>query len=225
MGSGRGGLHRGTWGSREGEGLRARVDAAFKQFGGLLAGDAAAELAEALVRIATGESPEDVIPEPGEIAFDLALDALSPFVPGGGRVTRELGEAARRRGASKAFQSALERGIVSDKDLEQNAEFANELFRMTEAGNFGDGGKSKGVRCIYSSDPMADSLELFERLGRGAKDDDAFMVEGGTRRYLRDETSIIHRSRTSTPGSPAVEIHDPGTEKVRKQKIHFIFEE
>ena len=225
MGSGRGGLHKGTWGSREGEELRARVGAALEQFGGSLAGDAAAALAEALVRIAMGESLEDVAPEPGELAFDLALDALSPFVPGGGRVTRELGEAARRRGASKAFQSALERGIVSDKNLEQNAEFANDLFKMTESGNFGDSGKSKGVRCIYSSDPMADSLELFERLGRGAKNDDTFTVEGGTRRYLGDETSIIHRSRTSTPDSPAVEIHDPGTDKIRKQKIHFIFEE
>ena len=225
MGSGRGGLHRGTWGSREGEELRSRVGAVFRQFGGSLAGDAAADLAEMLVRIASGESPEDVVPEPGEIAFDLALDALSPFVPGGGRVTRELGEAARRRGASKAFQSALERGIVSDRNLEQNAEFANELFRMTEAGNFGDGGKSKGVRCIYSSDPMADSLELFERLGRGAKDDDTFKVEGGTRRFLGDGTHLVHRSHTSAPDSPAVEIREPGTDKVKDQKVHFILKE
>ena len=225
MGSGRGGLHRGTYGSREGEALRARVGEAFERLGGSVAGDAAAELAEALVRIASGESPEDAIPEPGEVAFDLVLDALSPFVPGGGRVTRELGKAAKRRATSKAFESALERGIVSDRSLEQNAEFANKLFRMTGAGNFGDEGRSKGVRRIYSSDPMADSLELFERLGRGAKDDDTFKVEGGTLRWLADRTSIVHRSFTSTPDSPAVEIRNPGTDKVKDQKIHFIPEE
>ena len=108
MGSGRGGLHRGTWGSREGEALRARVGEAFRQFGGSAAGDAAAEIAEALVRIAAGESPEEALPEPGEVAFDLALDMLSPFVPGGGRVTRELGSAARRRcrSAREAVETA-----------------------------------------------------------------------------------------------------------------------
>ena len=98
MGSGRGGLHQGTWGSREGEELRSRVNEALKQFGGSVAGDAAAELAEALVRVVSGESPDEAVPEPGEVAFDLALDAFSPFVPGGGRVTRELAAAARRRG-------------------------------------------------------------------------------------------------------------------------------
>lgn len=225
MGSGRGGLHRATWGSREGEELRSRVNDVLKQFGGSVAGDAAAEIAEALVRVAMGDSPEETVPEPGEIAFDLALDALSPFVPGGGSVTRELAVAARKKGPSNAFLRAAEKGIVSDKSLEENAEFANEMFRMTEAGNFGVDGKSKGVRCIYSPDPMADSLELFERLGRGAKDDSDFMVEGGTRRHLRGGSMIIHRSVTSTPGSPTVEIRPCGTDRVQKQKIHFILEE
>ena len=95
MGSGRGGLHTGTWGSREGEELRAKVNAAFERFGSAVAGDAAAELAQALVRIAMGESPEDAVPEPGELAFDLALDALTPFVPGGSSVTRSLSLSAK----------------------------------------------------------------------------------------------------------------------------------
>ena len=122
MGSGRGGLHKGTWGSREGEELRSRVNAAFEEFGGSLAGDIAAELAEALVRITVGESSEDAAPEPGNLAFDLALDALSPFVPGGGRVTRELGRAAKRGKPSQGYLDALKKGIVSEHNLEQNAE-------------------------------------------------------------------------------------------------------
>ena len=93
------------------------------------------------------------------------------------------------------------------------------------ADDFGDGGKSKGVRCIYGEDPMADSLELFERLGRGAKNDPDFSVEGGARRYLSDGSAIVHRSSTSTADSPAVEINPSGTEKIKKQKIHFILEE
>ena len=225
MGSGRGGLHGGTWGSREGEELRSRVNDVLKQFGGSAAGDAAAEIAEALVRVAMGDSPEETVPEPGEVAFDLALDALSPFVPGGGKVTRELAAAARKKGPSNAFLRAVEKGIVSDKSLEENAEFANEMFRMTEAGNFGDGGKSKDVRCIYTPDPMADSLELFERLSRGAKDDPSFDAEIGTRRWLSDRSSVVHRRTTSTPGSPAVEISPGDTVKIKKQKVHFVLEE
>ena len=81
------------------------------------------------------------------------------------------------------------------------------------------------MRCIYSDDPMADSLELFERLGRGAKNDPDFGVEGGARRYLSDYSAIVHRSNTSTVNSPAVEISPGETEKVKKQKIHFILEE
>lgn len=106
MGSGRGGLHEGTWGSREGEELRARVSDALKQFGDAAVGDAAAELAEVLASIASGDSPEDAAPEPGDIAFDLALDALAPFIPGSGRITRELGHAAKySERASRAKKS------------------------------------------------------------------------------------------------------------------------
>lgn len=224
MGSGRGGLHHGTWGSREGEDLRARVNDVFKQVGGSLASDAAIELAEALVRITTDESPENAIPEPGEVAFDLALDALSPFVPGGGRITRELGTAAKHSKPSQGYLDALEKGIVSDRNLEQNAEYANEVFRMTEGGYFGERGAKKGVRRIYPSNPAEDSLELYERLGRGAGDQLVEGIDGMTRRWLSDETAIIHRSNTSTPDSPSVEISRPGTDKVKKQKIHF-FEE
>ena len=224
MGSGRGGLHKGTWGSREGEDFRARISAAFEQIGESLAGDAAIELAETLVRIASGESPENAIPKPGEVAFDLALDALSPFVPGGGRVTRELGEAAKRSKPSQGYLDALDKGIVSEHNLEQNAEYANEVFRMTDGGYFGEHGAKKGVRRICPSDPAADSLELYERLGRGAGDQLVEGIDGMTRRWLSDETAIIHRSNTSTPDSPSVEISRPGTDKVKKQKIHF-FEE
>ena len=224
MGSGRGGLHTGTWGSRDCEDLRARVNAAFKQVGESLAGDAAAELAEALVRIATGESPESTVPEPGEVAFDLALDALSPLVPGGGRVTRELSAAAKHNRPSQGYLDALEKGIVSAHNLEQNAEYANEVFRMTEGGYFGERGAKKRVRRIYPSDPAVDSLELYERLGRGAGDQPVEGVDGMTRRWLSDETAIIHRSNTSTPDSPSVEISRPGTDKVKQQRIHF-FEE
>ena len=117
MGGGRGGLHKGTYGSREGEELRARVGDALKQFGSNAAADAAAGLADALVRIASGESPEDIVPEPGEIAFDLALDALSSFVPGGGRFTRELGGVARaRKRSSGAGKSAGRLKVLIDDD-------------------------------------------------------------------------------------------------------------
>lgn len=223
MGSGRGGLHHGTWGSREGEALRVRVNDVLRQFGGSVAGDAAAELAEALVRVASGESSDEIVPEPGEVAFDLALDVLSPFIPGGGRVTRELAAAARRKGPSPAYFKALEKGLVSEKTIEQNAEFANELFKIDDAGLFGEKGQ-KGVRLIRSPDPASDSLELFERLSRGAKSDLDGAPEGITMRWLQGGTTVTHRNFTSTPESPAVQISYSTTGKLQDQKIHFLKE-
>ena len=130
MGSGRGGLHRGTWGSREGEELRSRVDAVIKQFGASAVGDAAAELAETLVRIASGDSPEEAVPEPGEVAFDLALDALSPFVPGGGRVTRELSLAARYSERAKRARRSFTPRVSGETWVEPD-EYAKVMREMT----------------------------------------------------------------------------------------------
>lgn len=104
MGSGFSGKYRGTWSSPEGEELRAKVLAAVGQTGGMLAGDSVVDLAEALVRVAAGESADEVdFPEMGDVALDLALDALSAFMPGGAAATRSLSLAAKAgRGSRKA---------------------------------------------------------------------------------------------------------------------------
>ena len=91
MGSGFSGKYRGTYSSPEGEELRRQVLEAVEAAGGLLVGDSAVQLAEALVRIAAGESADEVdFPEMSDVALDLALDALSAFVPGGPAATRSL---------------------------------------------------------------------------------------------------------------------------------------
>ena len=131
MGSGRGGLHEGTWGSREGEELRSRVGAAFERFGGSAAGDAAAELVDALVRIASGDSPEEAVPEPGEVAFDLALDALSPFVPGGPAATRSLGLAARYSDRAKRAKRSFKPRVPGEIWVEPD-EYAKVMREMTK---------------------------------------------------------------------------------------------
>ncbi|MBQ9043408.1 MAG: hypothetical protein IJ111_11430 [Eggerthellaceae bacterium] len=112
---------------------------------------------------------------------------------------------------------------MSDKDLDQNAEFANELFKINDVGLFGERGQ-KGARLIRSSDPAADSLELFERLSRGAENDLDGVPEGMTMRWLQGGTTVTHRSFTSTPGSPAVQISYSTTDKLQDQKIHFLEE-
>ena len=107
MGSGFSGKYGGTWSSPEGEELRRRVLEAIERAGGLLVGGSAVQLAEALVRIAAGESPDEVdFPEMSDVALDLALDALSPFVPGGPAATRSLALATKAsRGARKVARS------------------------------------------------------------------------------------------------------------------------
>ena len=84
-----------------------------RQFGTAVAADATLEAAEALVRVAAGESPEDVAPEPGEIAFDLALDALSSVVPGGSAATHALGLAAKS-GKRAARSASLTKTLIDD---------------------------------------------------------------------------------------------------------------
>ena len=229
MGSGFSGKYQGTWSSKEGEALRAKVLAAIEEAGGWALGDSAVQLAEALARVALGEDVEEAdFPEPGDVAFDLALDALSAFVPGGGQATRTLSLAAKKasksRGLSKAAQDAINRGIASKHTIEENAEHAAEKFPMTDHGNFGEHGKKKGVRRIAPSNPEKDSKELYERLGRGAEDADIPGHDGWVRRWLADGTCIVHRPETSTPQSPSVEISQSPSERIGNQRIHFMEE-
>ena len=99
MGSGAGGVYSRTRGSAAGEQSRDQILAAVELAAGMLLGESVVELAEALLRVAAGEPIEDVdFPDVGDVAFDLALDALSAFIPGGAAATRSLGAAARAAG-------------------------------------------------------------------------------------------------------------------------------
>ena len=115
MGSGFSGKYGGTWSSPEGEELRRRVLEAIERAGGFLVGDSAVQLAEALVRIAAGESPGEVdFPKMSDVALDLAIDALSPFVPGGPAATRALALAAKSgKRASRAAK--MTKTLVDDE--------------------------------------------------------------------------------------------------------------
>lgn len=119
MGSGFSGKYHGTWSSREGEALREQVMKAVEEAGGLLVGDSAMQLAEALVRIAAGESADEVdFPEMSDVALDLALDALSAFVPGGPAVTRSIALAAKAGRSAKFGKVAEEASKIAKRTKE-----------------------------------------------------------------------------------------------------------
>ena len=117
MGSGAGGVYSRTWGSADGAQSREKLLSAVEMAAGALLGDSVVELAEALLRVAAGEPVEDVdFPEVSDVAFDLALDALSAFIPGGAAATRSLGAAARAagkvgKGSARAVEGSATKAV------------------------------------------------------------------------------------------------------------------
>ena len=247
MGSGFSGKYHGTWSSPEGEELRRRVLEAIERAGGFLVGDSAVQLAEALVRIAAGESPDEVdFPEMSDVALDLALDVLSAFVPGGPAVTRSLALAAKAgRGAQRAKVAGKaakvsrhphardavpsEYGGKLSKpgvfESEKKAEMVREKFKLGPTGNIGY--KGNGEREFKSDDPYRDAEELFEILCDGANEIENLPSGKGIIAKFSDGACVTFRWETKSSGnppvidSPAVDIRNSTSRFFKDQRVHF----
>ena len=134
MGSGAGGVYSRTWGSADDAQSREKLLSAIEMAAGAFLGDSVVELAEALLRVAAGEPVEDVdFPEVSDVAFDLALDALSAFSPGGAAATRSLGAAARAagkvgKGSAKVVEKRASKVHVDADEEEKVEEFFGPAF-------------------------------------------------------------------------------------------------
>lgn len=113
-------------------------------------------------------------------------------------------------------------GAFRESSVQSNAKAMSSVYKITTHGYFGT--KGKNCRIISSNDPVGTSVDFYRKLGRGGKTES--LANGrGTKTILGDGTVIVHRIKTSTPGSPAVEITVSGSSTIKNQKIHFILED
>jgi hypothetical protein len=96
-----------------------------------------------------------------------------------------------------------------------------ERYPMTPGGRFGKRGRN--TRVIESDDPAATAREFWRALSKGGRQ--VPLPNGkGDRAMFDDDSLVVHRVRTGTPGSPAIEIviATPGNGLPAYQKIHFL---
>ena len=104
---------------------------------------------------------------------------------------------------------------------DRNAEYVKEKYGLNENGYFAE--KGKNCRVYKSDDPIRDSIDFYQKFGRGGETKNLSNGKG-TITTLDDGTIIVHRIITSTEGSPAVSINIKSPCSIKTQKIHFIKE-
>ena len=92
-------------------------------------------------------------------------------------------------------------------------------------GYFGDSGKGRScVRNIVSEDPIATSKDFYDKATRGGIEKE--MSNGkGYYRKMKDGSILSYREKSSTDGSPVVEINIKSSNEhgdIKYQKIHFV---
>ncbi len=97
-------------------------------------------------------------------------------------------------------------------------------FSLSDAGYFDKQGR--GARVIESNAPVSTAYELFNRLVKGYVKITPIPNNDGTRKgvvaTMRDGTIITLRKKSSSDGSPAVDINIRSPGRVKTQKIHFV---
>lgn len=119
-----------------------------------------------------------------------------------------------------AGRSGLFSGTTGGKStIESNAKAMSKKYPMTHGGYFGQHGKSKRVRVIYSNDPIETAKDFYERISKGGVY--SKLSNGhGEQALLSDKSRIVFRIHSKS-GSPAVEIFIINANGVKEQKIHF----
>lgn len=90
---------------------------------------------------------------------------------------------------------------------------------ITSGGFLGHRGTTSLVRVIYTVDPIKLAQIYYNKLKAGGKEK---IFENRQITKLGDGSNVQLRIKTSTEGSPAVEISQTGSALIRNQKIHFV---
>ena len=92
-------------------------------------------------------------------------------------------------------------------------------------GYFGDSGKGRSfVRNIVSEDPIATSKDFYDKAARGGIEKERSNGKGYYTK-MKDGSILSYREKSSTDGSPVVEINIKSSNEhgdIKYQKIHFV---
>ncbi|MGN0845036.1 MAG: hypothetical protein ACI4QT_07440 [Kiritimatiellia bacterium] len=122
------------------------------------------------------------------------------------------------------FKNTKGRGNLHS--LTDNLPDLTRRFPLAPCGKFGDPGK--GARVIKSPAPVGTAYEFFNRISRGYETIKTISYRDGSKKgcvaKLKDGTIITLRKKSTSDGSPAVDINITSPGRVKPHKIHFIKE-
>ena len=129
------------------------------------------------------------------------------------------------KGIHGGFSNTIGRGELHS--LNDNLPNVTKRFPLAPCGKFGE--PSKGVRVIKSSAPVGTSYEFFNRISSGYVKIKVIPYKDGSKKgcvaVLKDGTTITLRKRSTSDGSPAVDIKITSPGRVKSHKIHFVKED
>ena len=118
-------------------------------------------------------------------------------------------------------------GVGLHHSLNDNLPDVTRRFPLAPCGKFGERGRNN-ARVIKSSAPVGTAYEFFNRISAGYVKITAIPYRDGGKKgcvaTLKDGTKITIRKKSSSDGSPAVDINIVSPGRVKPHKIHFVKE-
>ena len=114
-------------------------------------------------------------------------------------------------------------GLFPVNKLDNNIHYVTKEYKLHTNGYFGSKGTREWIREIYSSNPILEAGNFFDKISEGGKSITLSKFKG-VAVEMPDGTKITMRIKTSSKDSPAVEINVKGFHPQLKQyqKIHFV---
>ncbi len=114
-----------------------------------------------------------------------------------------------------------------DHTIADNLPDVEKRFPLSPSGMFGK--KGHGARVIETKSPVGTAYELFNRLVEGYDKIEPIQYKDGKRKgckaYMNDGSVITFRKRSTSDGSPAVDIKIETQGRVKSHKVHFVKKE
>ena len=129
------------------------------------------------------------------------------------------------KGIHGGFKNTQGRGLLHT--LTDNLPSVTSRFPLAPCGKFGEQGKR--ARIIKSPKPVGTAYEFFNRISSGYAKIIEIPYKDGSKKgcvaVLKDGTKITLRKKSSSDGSPAVDINITSPGRVKPHKIHFVKED
>ncbi len=123
------------------------------------------------------------------------------------------------------FQNTMGHGPF--RSLNDNLADVTRRFPLAPCGMFGERGNGD-ARIIKSKAPVGTAYEFFNRITSGYVKISEIPYKDGSKKgcvaTLKDGTRITMRKKSSSDGSPAVDINIVSPGRVKSHKIHFVKE-